>query len=49
MLIKPDAPVASVILFAGGKGTLGLKSATSMSSRKGNFLVRTAKCPQSTG
>ena len=41
ILIKPDKPVASVILFAGGHGALGLKSANSMSWGAGNFLVRT--------
>jgi pimeloyl-ACP methyl ester carboxylesterase len=40
ILIKPDKPVASVILFAGGDGALGLKSAASMSWGAGNFLVR---------
>jgi predicted dienelactone hydrolase len=40
ILIKPDKPVASVILFAGGHGGLGLKSATDMTWGKGNFLVR---------
>jgi heptosyltransferase-3 len=40
ILIKPDKPVASVILFAGGHGALGLKSASSMSWGAGNFLVR---------
>jgi pimeloyl-ACP methyl ester carboxylesterase len=40
ILIKPDNPVASVILFAGGNGALGLKSASSMKSLAGNFLVR---------
>ena len=42
--IKPDAAKASVILFAGGKGTLGLSSAFAMPSiNRGmkNFLVRT--------
>src|SRR5258706_8025311 len=37
ILIKPDHPVAAVILFAGGGGVLGLKTA---SSRAANFLVR---------
>jgi hypothetical protein len=37
ILIKPDHPVASVILFAGGGGVLGLKTA---SSGAANFLVR---------
>jgi pimeloyl-ACP methyl ester carboxylesterase len=40
ILIKPDKPVASVILFAGGHGALGLKSASSMQWGAGNFLVR---------
>jgi len=41
ILIKPAKPVASVILFAGGHGGLGLQSASSMKWGKGNFLVRT--------
>jgi hypothetical protein len=41
ILIKPDKPVAAVILFAGGHGALGLRSATSMNWGAGNFLVRT--------
>ena len=41
ILIKPNNPVASVILFAGGNGALGLKSASSMKWGAGNFLVRT--------
>jgi hypothetical protein len=41
ILIKPDKPVASVILFAGGHGALGLKSASSMKWGAENFLVRT--------
>jgi pimeloyl-ACP methyl ester carboxylesterase len=41
ILIAPDKPVASVILFAGGSGGLGLKSASSMKWGAGNFLVRT--------
>jgi len=40
ILIKPDNPAASVVLFAGGSGALGLKSASSMDRGKGNFLVR---------
>jgi len=40
ILIKPNKPVASVILFAGGHGALGLKSPSSMKWGKGNFLVR---------
>lgn len=41
IFIKPDKPVASVILFAGGHGALRLKSATSMGWGSQNFLVRT--------
>jgi hypothetical protein len=41
ILIKPDHPVASVILFPGGHGALGLKSASSMKWGAENFLVRT--------
>ena len=41
ILIKPDKPVAAVILFAGGHGGLGLKSASTMTWGAGNFLVRT--------
>jgi pimeloyl-ACP methyl ester carboxylesterase len=40
ILIKPEKPVASVILFAGGHGALGLQSATAMKWGAGNFLVR---------
>ena len=41
ILIKPDnKPVASVILFAGGWGALGLKSESTMRWGTGNFLVR---------
>jgi pimeloyl-ACP methyl ester carboxylesterase len=40
ILIKPDKPVASVILFAGGHGGLGLTSASTMKWGTGNFLVR---------
>lgn len=41
IVIKPDKPpVASVILFAGGHGALGLKSASAMTWGAGNFLVR---------
>lgn len=40
ILMKPDKPTASVILFAGGKGKLGLESADSMERGKRNFLVR---------
>jgi len=41
ILIKPDKPVAAVILFAGGHGNLGLRSADSMAWGAQNFLVRT--------
>ena len=41
ILIKPEKPVASVILFAGGHGALGLQGAAAMKWGKGNFLVRT--------
>jgi pimeloyl-ACP methyl ester carboxylesterase len=42
ILVKPDKPpTAAVILFAGGHGALGLKSASTMTWGAGNFLVRT--------
>jgi hypothetical protein len=41
ILIKPERPAASVILFAGGHGALGLKNATTMRWGARNFLVRT--------
>lgn len=41
ILIAPAKPKASVILFAGGDGYLGLTGASAMKSKKGNFLVRT--------
>jgi hypothetical protein len=40
ILIKPNKPVASVILFAGDHGALGLTSASKMNWGSGNFLVR---------
>ena len=40
ILIKPDKPVASVILFAGGHGALGLRDGASMNWGAKNFLVR---------
>jgi pimeloyl-ACP methyl ester carboxylesterase len=40
IVIKPDSPFASVILFAGGHGALGLNSEASMRWGAGNFLVR---------
>lgn len=44
ILIAPDQPKASVILFAGGKGALNLSSflgSPTIDWGKGNFLVRT--------
>ena len=41
ILIKPAKPVAAVILFAGGRGALGLRSASTMRWGAMNFLVRT--------
>jgi pimeloyl-ACP methyl ester carboxylesterase len=41
ILIKPEKPVASVILFAGGSGALGLSGPSAMKWGAGNFLVRT--------
>lgn len=45
ILIKPDLPVASVILFAGGDGVLNLSQDVNgnpvINSKSGNFLVRT--------
>lgn len=40
ILMKPEKPQAAVILFAGGHGGLGLRSATDMKWGAGNFLVR---------
>lgn len=40
IVMKPDKPVATVLLFAGGHGALNLTSATSMKWGAGNFLVR---------
>ena len=41
ILITPaEKPVASVVLFAGGHGALGLTGASSMKWGAGNFLVR---------
>ena len=40
ILIKPQKPVATVILFAGGHGALRLQSARSMAWGSKNFLVR---------
>lgn len=41
ILVKPDKPVAAVILFAGGRGALRLSGADAMGWGDGNFLVRT--------
>lgn len=41
ILIKPEKPEASLILFAGGHGALGLTGASTMTWGSGNFLVRT--------
>jgi pimeloyl-ACP methyl ester carboxylesterase len=40
ILIKPENPVASAILFAGGHGALGLTGASAMRWGAGTFLVR---------
>ena len=40
ILIKPTKPTAAVVLFAGGHGRLGLKSASTMAWGSQNFLVR---------
>ena len=41
LLLKPEKPIAAVILFAGGHGALGLKMPGTMSWGAANFLVRT--------
>ena len=41
ILMKPEKPIASVILFAGGKGALDLQGSSSMNWGRNNFLVRT--------
>jgi pimeloyl-ACP methyl ester carboxylesterase len=41
ILVAPAKPSASVILFAGGSGRLGLMSASSMTWGASNFVVRT--------
>ena len=41
LVSPPQKPVASVILFAGGDGALGLTGASSMKWGAANFLVRT--------
>ena len=41
ILIQPEKPVASVILFAGGHGRLGLEGPSDFNWGRNNFLVRT--------
>ena len=41
ILMKPEKPIASIILFAGGKGALDLQGSNSMNWGRNNFLVRT--------
>ena len=41
ILMKPEKPVASVILFAGGKGALDIQGSNSINWGRNNFLVRT--------
>ena len=43
LLVGPDKPVASVILFAGGHGRLGLDLSGRMAWGRGNFLVRSRR------
>ncbi len=43
ILIKPDNPTASVILFAGGHGGLGLTGAEGFEWGEDNFVVRTRR------
>jgi hypothetical protein len=40
ILLRPEKPVAIVVLFAGGHGALGLQSTMTMRWGAGNFLVR---------
>lgn len=40
ILIEPEAPIAAVILLAGGHGALGLTGVSSMQSGEDSFLVR---------
>jgi hypothetical protein len=40
ILIEPEAPIAAVILLAGGHGALGLKSPSEMEWGERSFLVR---------
>lgn len=41
LMIKPERPVAAVVLFAGGHGGLGLRGPGRMTWGERNFLVRT--------
>ena len=43
ILIKPDNPIASIILFAGGHGGLGLTGAEAFEWGEENFVVRTRR------
>lgn len=40
ILITPDKPVASVILFAGGNGILDISGSNSINKKENNFLIR---------
>lgn len=40
ILIKPEKPVANVILFAGGNGALELSGSNSINQKQNNFLIR---------
>ncbi len=40
ILMTPDKPVASVILFAGGNGVLDISGSNSINKKENNFLVR---------
>lgn len=41
LFLKPEHPVASVVLFAGGEGNLRINDDGSLGWGRGNFLVRT--------
>ena len=41
ILMTPEKPVASVILFAGGNGILDISGPSSINQKENNFLVRT--------
>ncbi len=40
LLLKPDNPVAAVVLFAGGNGYLGLTDSGELRGQKGSFLIK---------